>query len=103
MKRRVRELKSTAMKKLKFSKTEERWLCGDPGNEAWQSIPPWQAKIFFQSFLQQRGYHQPKFDVRAEKLIVDVGPKSHLKEWSFENPPLDFRPDKRRKLKKTVP
>ncbi len=84
---------------LKFSKTEKTWLCGDDENEAWQVIPPWQAKIFLQSFLQQRGYHQPQFNIQSDKLIVNIGPRSYLKSWDFTNIPPEFHPEKRRKMK----
>lgn len=85
--------------KLKLSKTERKWICGDDESSSWRKVPPWQAQFFLKTFLQDRGYHKPSFEVRGEHLIVAVGEKTILKTFRFINPPEGFHPEKRRKLK----
>lgn len=85
--------------KLKLSKTERKWICGDDESSSWQKIPPWQARFFLKTFLQDRGYHKPSFEVIGDRLITKVGEKTVLKSFRFINPPEGFHPEKRRKLK----
>ena len=40
---------------------EVKLLCGDPKIEGWRTIPLNQAEYFMRAFLQQRGYHAPRF------------------------------------------
>lgn len=88
-----------AEEKLKLSKTERKWICGDNESASWQKVPPWQAQFFLKTFLQDRGYHQPSFSNEGDLLIVKVGDKTTLKSFHFINPPEGFQPEKRRKLK----
>ncbi|KYG61930.1 hypothetical protein AZI85_06890 [Bdellovibrio bacteriovorus] len=85
--------------KIELSQTEHKWICGDKDSHAWGSIPPWQAQLFLKSFLQQRAYHHPQFEIRENKLFVKTGPQTFLKEWKFINEPREFHSEKRRKLK----
>ncbi|WP_374074229.1 autotransporter assembly complex family protein [Bdellovibrio bacteriovorus] len=85
--------------KLEFTKTEIKWMCGDAGNKAWSVIPPWQARFFLKSFLQQRAYHHPKFTIDGNNLIVEAGDRTLLQEWTFLNAPPSFNAEKRRKMK----
>lgn len=65
---------------LSFSDTEERMLCGDGKLESWSKIPPYQAKLFMQAFLQARGYLTPEFAVEEDVLAVKTGSKTRLRE-----------------------
>ncbi len=58
---------------IEWTTTEKRTLCGSAAAPSWQNIPFNQAEFFFRSFLQSRGYHNPTFEKRDEKLYVKPG------------------------------
>lgn len=58
---------------LKFTTTEKRLLCGGKNLPSWQNIPSQQAEYFLRSFLQARGYHNPRFEKQGDKLFVHPG------------------------------
>jgi outer membrane protein assembly factor BamA len=67
---------------------EKRLVCGDPEkkpkvpNEAWREIPFPQARYNFRNFLQERGYHHPRFrytDSSMNRSIVELGEKTRVK------------------------
>jgi translocation and assembly module TamA len=58
---------------IKWSTSEKRTLCGSAASPSWQNIPFNQAEFFFRSFLQSRGYHNPTFEKREDKLFVKPG------------------------------
>ncbi|MBC7659591.1 MAG: BamA/TamA family outer membrane protein [Chitinophagaceae bacterium] len=58
---------------ITWTTSEKRTLCGSGDTPTWQNIPFNQAEFFFRSFLQSRGYHNPSFEKKDEKLIVRTG------------------------------
>ncbi len=58
---------------IKWSTSEKRTLCGTADSPSWQNIPFNQAEYFFRSFLQSRGYHDPSFEKKDDKLFVKPG------------------------------
>ena len=56
-----------------LSEVEKRLVCGDPDSVGWRTIPLPQAEQFMTAFLQQRGYHFPRFRARDGRLDVEVG------------------------------
>ncbi|WP_291516390.1 BamA/TamA family outer membrane protein [Bdellovibrio sp. ArHS] len=93
------QIQIESTEKIDLSKTEHKWICGDNESHAWKQVPAWQAQLFLKSFLQQRAFHQPQFEIRDNTLFVKTGPQTYLKKWTFENAPLGFHAEKRRKLK----
>lgn|GEM_PF-473099 len=93
------EVQIESSEDIHLSKTERKWICGDGDSPAWKFIPPWQARFFLKSFLQQRGFHSPQFEVINDRLIVRTGEKTFLQDWKFLNEPPGFHSEKRRKLK----
>ncbi len=72
---------------LDLTDVEIRLLCGDPEGDrigkAWKSIPPAQAERSFRNFLQDRGYHFPKFKPRADGgLELDPGELTKVRSVS---------------------
>jgi translocation and assembly module TamA len=89
--------------KLEVTGMERRLICGDPKNDTigkpWSDIPAKQAQVFLQSFLQSRGYHNPKFDIRGEKLYVTPGQITKLTSFEIIRPPAHWRQPRRRMIK----
>lgn len=61
-----------------------------------------QAEYFLRSFLQERGFHQPRFLASEGALAVDPGPKSRVASITVFGLPPGFDPGKLRKLKGQV-
>lgn len=74
---------------LSFSENELRLVCGDKKVEAYQNIPPYEAKFFMTGFLQARSYLNPEFRIEKETLFVDIGEKSQLKKITVRFPEKD--------------
>lgn len=66
-------VKVKRLKKLKLTDNERRLLCGDKETSAYKSIPTYEAKYFFQGFLQSRGYLKPSLTIEDAILLVDPG------------------------------
>lgn len=84
---------------IRISDNEKRLLCGDPGSHAWQKIPPTQAQFFARTFLQSRGYLNPQFEIRENRLWVKVGPLQRVRDLLVKGGPKDFNPYQRRNLR----
>lgn len=65
--------------KLQLNDTEKRMVCGDKKVEAYKHIPALEASLFFKGFLQDRGYLNPKFKNKNDKLHVYTGKKSRVR------------------------
>lgn len=65
--------------RLQFSKTEKRLICGDSDNNPWSDPADNQRKLFLTSFLQSRGYFEPKFIQNDKTLTVETGKKTRVK------------------------
>lgn len=85
--------------KIAFSLNERRFLCGDPNSHAWQKIPPAQARYFANSFLQARGYLNPRFEIDSAQLTIHPGNIVRVMELSVEGAPEDFDPSRKRNLR----
>ncbi len=79
--------------RLTFTKTEKLLLCGDSDNNPWSDPSDTQIKLLIRSFLQARGYFEPKFTQADKTLHVEVGDKSRIKSLGSKDmpPELDFR------------
>ncbi|MGE0527651.1 MAG: BamA/TamA family outer membrane protein [Bdellovibrionales bacterium] len=84
--------------------TEKQLICGNPGAantefQAWTRVPLSQATLHLKAFLQTRGYLNPRFDTRDDRLHVQPGAKVEVKDLALENPekaPEDFDVTKKR-------
>lgn len=86
---------------LDFTDAEKRLLCGDddPGRTgvAWKDIPLAQAKGFFKTFLQDRGYFAPEFKVLADGAVeFDHGPRFRVRSVKGVGIPSSIRVEKYR-------
>ncbi len=69
---------------IDLTETEKRMVCGDPELNAYKNIPAYQARFFFQGFLQSRGYLNPHFEIEGETLHVHVGKVAYLKKLEVQ-------------------
>lgn len=95
-------VKIESKERIDFSGVEENWLCGDKDSAAWQRVPIPQKRLFLTGFLQARGFHKPKFEVKDGMLFVDAGPQLHVERFTVKGASADFDPSKRRLLKGKV-
>lgn len=79
-----------------LTEAEKRLVCGDPESEAWREVPVGQAQRFLRAFLQNRGYHEPVFQLSPSSMTVKVGPKSEVKQFTARGLPEGIDPGKRR-------
>lgn len=78
---------------------EIRLVCGDPDTEGWEKVPFNQAETFLRAFLQQRGYHEPKFSQGRDVLSVDPGAMTSVSSFSVTGLPPEIDPRRLRKIK----
>lgn len=78
--------------RIVFSKTERLFLCGDSDNAPWSAPSQSQIKHFMNSFLQSRGYLEPRFIQEGTSLVVETGDKSRVRILASDDTPpeLDF-------------
>lgn len=67
---------------LELTDTEERMVCGDQKLRAWKKIPAYEAKFFFQGFLQSRGFLSPEFKITDDVLHVYPGERAEVEKIS---------------------
>ena len=83
---------------LRLTAAERRLVCGDPQTEGWKSIPLNEAEYFLRSFLQQRGYQNPRFDAGGGRLAIDAGAETVISRLTVEGMPPGRDPSKLRKI-----
>jgi translocation and assembly module TamA len=83
---------------IRLTDPELKLLCGDPKTEGWKTIPLNEAEYFMRAFLQQRGYHSPRFAVARGTLQVDVGPKTRVAGLEVKGFPPGVDASKLRKI-----
>ncbi len=61
--------------RIKLAKNDELFVCGDPSHPSWKRIPPKQAETFMRSYLESKGYLEPKIkiDYDAGRVTVESG------------------------------
>ncbi|MBI4423444.1 MAG: BamA/TamA family outer membrane protein [Elusimicrobia bacterium] len=79
-----------------LSEAERRLVCGDPDSEGWKQVPLTQAKYFLKAFLQQQGYHHPRFEPKDAGLEVWIGTRTRISGVEAEGLPPDLRLSRRR-------
>lgn len=85
--------------KIVLNAMEKRLVCGDPSTEGWGQIPFNQAERFLRTFLQQRGYQEPKFEPEQDVLMVDPGARTRVEAFTVTGLPPGVNPRKLRKIK----
>jgi len=78
---------------------ERKLVCGDEATEGWRNVPGNQARYFLESFLQQRGYQDPRFQDDQATLKVDPGPRSTIRSLTVSGLPGSIDISKRRGFK----
>ncbi len=81
-----------------LSDVEKRLVCGDPKDEAWRTIPFSQAKFHLRTFLQERAYLFPEFDMREHELRVNLGRQTLVTSLTAEGAPESLRLHRKRKI-----
>ena len=84
--------------KVVLTDVERKLVCGDPSTEGWARVPLNEARYFLESFLQQRGFQNPKFQFKAGRLLVDVGAQSRIRSLGVKGLPQGIDPSKLRKI-----
>jgi translocation and assembly module TamA len=81
---------------------ELRLVCGDPDSKpgsAWHSIPASEARFHLTGFLQERGYHHPRFTITDEgRLVVEPGPVTRVTSVTEPGAPARLRLERKRHL-----
>ena len=72
-------------KEINLDDTERRLVCGDKKQKAYSKIPAYEARFFFQGFLQSRGYLNPEFTISEETLHVHPGDRSEIERISVRS------------------
>jgi translocation and assembly module TamA len=81
---------------INFSKNEKNFLCGDPDVEAWSSLPLDQVQYHMGTFLEGRGYFQPRFEVVGGVLKVYPGNTVKITKVELTGDPPAFLQVRRR-------
>lgn len=84
--------------RISLNPVERRLVCGDPGSEAWATVPWAQARRFLTAFLQQRGYQYPIFKVEGGRLLVDPGRITPISRLEGSGLPAGVDLSKRRRV-----
>lgn len=83
---------------IDLSDTEKRLICGDPENKSWDRIPPSQAFFNLKTFLQDRGYYDPRLTTEKDKSVVDLGTQTHVSQFEFIGGPPELLPNTYRRV-----
>ena len=78
---------------MKLAKNDELFVCGDPSHAAWEDVPPRQSATFLRSYLESKGYLEPKIEVDYDhlKVTVDAGKRAVITAIIAENAPPGFK------------
>lgn len=73
-----------------FSKNDKLLICGSeaPG---WGSIPENQALFHIKSILEAKGYFSPQIKKEKDRILIDPGEVSRIKNIRFQSDPPDFQ------------
>ncbi len=81
--------------RIGLEKNDSLFVCGDPAHPAWQDVPPRQSASFLHSYLESKGYLEPKItiDYDANRVTVDAGKRAVVAIILAENAPPEFSVD----------
>ncbi len=85
-----------------FTDVEKAMVCGKADNPGWNNIPDNQATFHLKSFLEARGYFNPKFESKNGKVFIDVGHRTKATSLKVEGAPKEIRPERLRGFKGNV-
>jgi len=83
---------------LELNSNELLLVCGDPSKQSWQDIPFSQSEYHLKTFIEARGYYQPKFQFKDNQLHVDPGPRLLVTSVDYFGAPEHFRDVRIRKI-----
>jgi translocation and assembly module TamA len=83
---------------IHLTDVERKLVCGDEATEGWREVPGNQARYFLESFLQPRGYQNPRFQADQGTLKVYVGTRSYIRSLTVTGLPAGIDISKRRGL-----
>ncbi|MBS1961746.1 MAG: BamA/TamA family outer membrane protein [Bdellovibrionales bacterium] len=66
--------------RVELGKNDEIFVCGDSNHASWQNVPPRQSAAYLRSFLESKGYLDPKIDVDydASRVTVNAGRRATI-------------------------
>lgn len=75
--------------RIKLAKNDELFVCGDPSHPAWKNVPPRQSAGYVRSYLESKGYLEPKItvDYDASRVVVDAGKRAVINTIVVEGEP----------------
>lgn len=82
----------------KLTEVEKRLVCGDPETDSWKKVSLPEARHFMRAFLQDRGYHFPRFTADDDVLTVDIGTSTVVRKLTSQGFEGIYDTGKRRKI-----
>jgi translocation and assembly module TamA len=84
--------------KPELDAVEKRLICGDSASqfEAWRTIPLSQAQFHLKTFLQSRGYNSARFEIKGDKMFVQIGDPTRIRELRVHEAPPELDVTRRR-------
>lgn len=84
---------------LKLNANEKILVCGsDKSEAAWKEIPLSQSQFILKSYLQNRGYLNPRFEIEDQRLLVYAGNITLIDRFSVQGGTHFLAADKKRKV-----
>lgn len=83
---------------VSLTEAEKRLVCGDERSEAWREVPSAQSTAFLRAFLQNRGYHEPVFEVGESSVTVTPGSRAEVRLFTARGQPEGLDPGKQRNI-----
>jgi len=86
-------------KKVNFTESEQKLICGDSTNPAWNSIPRPQVVFHLKAFLLERGYFNPSVKEEPNSVLVTLGPRVDVEKFVVHDWPADLEAFHERRYK----
>lgn len=85
--------------KINFTDSEQKLICGDSENPAWNSIPRPQVIFHLKAFLLERGYFNPAVKEEPTSVLVTLGPRVDIEKFVIHDWPTDLKSFHERRYK----
>lgn len=80
---------ATGSERVALAENDKLFICGDPSHPAWKNVPPRQSAKYIRSYLESKGYLEPKItvDYDANRVSVDAGGRAVINTIHVEGEP----------------
>ncbi len=68
---------------FRLNKNERIMVCGDNSTSGWKDVPLEQAQIELKALFQRDGYFSPRFEIKDEKMFIEMGDVTKIKNWNL--------------------